>query len=217
MNDSTALRQEIIDCCLWMEAKGFVIGTWGNVSVRLDDGNILITPSRVQYHQMKPEDLVVLAPDGRVVSGYRLATSERELHRGIMNKRPDVGAIIHSHSPYAMAAAAQDSDIPAITEEMCQLLGGPIPLTSRFVPSEKHVELGQVVTESLGSGNALLIRNHGPLCCGATLDEAKVCCQIVEKSAKIYLHLKGGCQMCPIEPQWVRAGRAYFMEAYGRT
>lgn len=217
MKDCLELRQQVIDCCLWLVEKGFVFGTWGNISVRLDDGNILITPSKVKYQTMQPEDLVVLAPDGHVVSGHRLATSEREIHRGVMNRRPDVGAIIHCHSPYAMAAAAQEEDIPPISEEMCQLLGGAIPLSSRFVPSENHAELGQVVTESLGQSNAVLIRNHGPVCCGADLEEAKVCCQIVEKSAKMYLHLKGGCQISPIEDRWVKAARTYFLEAYGKT
>lgn len=217
MNDCVELRQQVIDACLWLVEKGFVFGTWGNISVRLDDGNILITPSKVKYQTMTPDDLVVLAPDGSVVSGHHLATSEREIHRGIMNRRKDVGAIIHMHSPYAMAAAAQESDIPPISEEMCQLLGGGIPLSSRVVPSEKHVELGQVITDSIGSANAVLIRNHGPVCCGTDLEEAKICCQIVEKSAQIYLQLKASGQMNVIEEKWVTAGRKYFLEGYGRT
>ncbi len=217
MNDSISLRQQVIDCCLWLVEKGFVFGTWGNVSVRLDDGNILITPSKVKYQTMTPDDLVVLAPDGSVVSGHHLATSEREIHRGILNQRKDVGAIIHMHSPYAMAAAAQEKAIPPLTEEMCQLLGGAIPLSSRFVPSEKHVELGKVVTESIGNANAVLIRNHGPVCCGADLEEAKVCCEVVEKSAKIFLLLQSAGQMNVIEDRWAAAGRRYFLEGYGHT
>ena len=126
MKDTPELRQSIIDCCLWMEEKGFVIGTWGNVSVRLEDGNILITPSRINYHVMKPEDLVVFAPDGTRIRGFRLPTSERELHRGIMNRRPDVQAIIHSHSPYAMAARQLREASPN-SEEMCQLLAVAYP------------------------------------------------------------------------------------------
>lgn len=217
MKDSQLLRQSVIDCCLWMEEKGFVIGTWGNVSVRLEDGNILITPSRINYHEMTPDDLVVLTPEGKVVNGHRLPTSERELHRGIMNKRADVQAIIHSHSPYAMAAAALESGIPPISEEMCQLLGGGIPLSQRFVPSEKHIELGQVVTDSLGTSNAVLIRNHGPICCGTSLEEAKVCCQVVEKSAKMYLHMGAVQKINIIDEHWVSAGRRYYLEAYGKT
>ena len=100
---------------------------------------------------------------------------------------------------------------------MCQLLGGGIPLSSRFVPSEKHVELGEVVTSSLGEANAVLIRNHGPICCGASLEEAKICCQVVEKSAKMYLHMGGVHTISVIADEWVKAGRRYYLEAYGKT
>ena len=216
-SDSRQLRQQIIDTCLWLGQKGLTISTWGNISVRLADGNLLITPSKIQYDVMTPDDLVVLAPDGTVVRGFRLATSERELHRGILNARPDVNAIIHTHSPYAMACCCLNDGIPPITEEMCQLLGGGIPMTSRFVASEKHVELGEEVTRSIGEANALLIRNHGPVCCGSSLEEAKVCCQVVEKSAQIYLSVKSDPSLQVIEEQWVRAGRIYFKEGYGKT
>ncbi len=217
MTDSTVLRRQVIDACLWLVSQGYSYGTWGNISVKLDGGNILITPSRVDYESMQPDDLVVLAPDGTQLSGTRLASSEREIHRGIMNRREDVGAIIHAHSPYAMAAAAIEGGIPAISEEMCQLIGGAIPLSSRFVPSERHAELGAVVTESLGQVNAVLIRNHGPVCCGATLEEAKICCQVVEKSAKMYLHIATDKRVNRIEEKWVTAGRAYFLHAYGKS
>ena len=215
--DSLELRREVIDTCLWLERMGLTIGTWGNVSLRLNDGNILITPSKVGYHVMKPEDLVVMAPDGRIVDGFRLPTSERELHRGILNRRPDVNAIVHSHSPYAMACCCIEGGIPPMSEEMAQLIGGGIPLSYRFVPSEKHVELGEVVTDSIGESNAVLIRNHGPVCCGSSLAEAKVCAQVVEKAANMYLHINNDKRIIPIEDKWVKAGRIYFKEGYSKT
>lgn len=216
MSDFLQTRHEVINCCRWLQREGYVFGTWGNISVRLEDGNILITPSRVSYDTMAAEDLVVLSPDGAVVSGRRLATSERELHRGIMCARSDVGAIIHVHSAYAMAVAATGESIPPLSEEMCQLIGGEIPITSRFVPSEKHLELGQEATRSIGNKNALLIRNHGSVSCGRTLEEAAVCCQVVEKSAMMYLAVrKGG--FSPVKDEWVKAGREYFLHAYGKT
>ena len=217
MVDNMDLRGEIIETCRWLSSIGYVFGTWGNISVRLDDGNILITPSRVPYDGMEPGDLVVLSPDGKTVSGNRLPTSERELHRGILNRRPDINAIIHTHSPYAMAASAIEGGIPAVTEEMCQMIGGAIPLSSRFVPSEKHEELGKVVSESIGNVNAVLIRNHGPVCCGPSLGEAKVCCRVVEKSAQIYLHIAQRKQINVIEDKWVKAGRRYFLDSYGKS
>ena len=217
MKDCTELRRDVIDTCLWLLEKGLVFGTWGNVSVRLDDGNLLLTPSRLPYEEMTPEDLVVLSPEGTQVSGTRLSTSERELHRRIMLKRPDVGAIIHMHSPWAMAACALEGGVPVISEEMCQLLGGAIPLSERFVPSHRHEELGTVVADSVTDTNALLIRNHGPICFGRTLAEARVCCQVVEKSCQMYLALAAVGKMNVLAPEYVAAGRDYYLNGYGKT
>ncbi len=217
MKDCRELRQEVIDTCLWLKAQGLVFSTWGNISVRLDDGNILITPSKVDYDTMVPEDLVVLAPDGTQVSGTRLSTSEREIHRKVMNKRSDVGAIIHMHSPYAMMAAARNEGVPVISEEMCQLLGGAIPMSSEFVPSDMHVKLGQVVTDSVNETNAILIRNHGPVCFGKNLAEARVCCQVVEKSCKMYIHLLAAGGFQTISDENVARGRDYFLNSYGKS
>ncbi len=217
MRDTIETRREIIETCLWMHEQGLVFGTWGNISARLDDGNILITPSRVPYELMQPKDLVVLAPDGNTVSGIRLSTSERELHRGILNAKKDVGVIIHTHSPYAMAAAARNEGIPVISEEMCQIIGGAIPLTHEFVPSQEHIRLGEMTVKSLTSANALLIRNHGPICFGRDLAEARVCCQIVEKSCKIYLQLLASGGINTIPQEFVDAGRDYYINSYGKS
>ncbi len=217
MKDCLKLRQEIINTCLWLKEKGLIIGTWGNISVRLDDGNILITPSKVAYETMKPEDLVVISIDGNKVSGELLPTSERAIHRMVMQKRPDVGAIIHMHSTYAMAAAARNEGVPVISEEMCQLLGGEIPLSSEFVPSDMHEKLGTVVADSVTVSNAILIRNHGPMCFGHDLEEAKVCCQVVEKSCKMYLHLLAAGEMQMVSEENVIRGRDYFLNSYGKS
>lgn len=217
MKDCLEIRQEVIDTCLWLKSQGLVFSTWGNISVRLDDKNILITPSKLEYDKMRPEDLVVLAPDGTQVSGTRLSTSERNIHRNIMNKRDDVGAIIHMHSPYAMACAARNEGVPVISEEMCQLLGGAIPLSSEFVPSDMHEKLGEVVSESLTDTNAILIRNHGPVCLGADLAQARVCCQVVEKTCKMYLHLLAAGGITTISEKNVVRGRDYFLNGYGKT
>ncbi len=210
-------RTAIIQACRWMRQQGLVFGTWGNISLRLPDGNIMLTPSKVDYDEMCPEDLVVLSPDGDLVGGHRLSTSERELHLGIMRKRTDIGAIIHTHSPYAMAAACREEGIPPFSEEICQLIGGPIPLTHHFVPSAQHKELGRVTTDSVTEANAILIRNHGPMCFGRSLEEAMVCCQILEKSCKIYLHLLAAGSHTVVPEQDVKDGRAYFLNAYGKS
>lgn len=217
MRQEEAVRLEIIDTCRWLCRQGLVFGTWGNVSVRLDDGNIMITPSKIDYDEMVPEDLVILSPEGEVVSGHRLSTSEREIHLGILRKRPDIHAIIHTHSPYAMACAARNDPVPPFSEEICQLIGGAIPLTDHFVPSAGHKELGRVTVDSMTDANAILLRNHGPVCFGRTLAEARVTCQVVEKSCKIFLHLVAAGAYTVVPEEHVLGGRDYFLNAYGKT
>ena len=201
---------------LLMQNLGYVFGTWGNVSVRLDDDRILMTPSKLEYEKMIPEDLVVMTLEGEILSGSHLPTSERELHKKIMKIRPDIQAVIHTHSPYAMAASTLDKGIPPISEEMCQLIGGSIPISREFVPSEQHVKLGNIVADSLGMANAVLIRNHGSVCCGTSLVQARVCCQVVEKSAKMYLHLLGYSKINLVPSELVEAGRKYYLHSYGK-
>ena len=217
MSKDYELRCQIIDTCRWLRQQGLVFGTWGNISVRMDDGNIMITPSKVDYDQMVPEDMVVLSPDGEVVSGHRLSTSEREIHLGVMRKRPDINAIIHMHSTYAMACAARNEAIPPFSEEICQLIGGEIPLTHTFVPSADHKELGRVTVESVTEANAILLRNHGPMCFGRTLEEAKVTCQVLEKSCKIFMHLRAAGDYSVVPEEHVLGGRNYFLHSYGKT
>ncbi|MDR3644279.1 MAG: class II aldolase/adducin family protein [Clostridia bacterium] len=212
--EETALRQSVIDACLELTDIGFVYGTWGNISVRWEDG-MIITPSRISYEQLKPEDLVYVSIDGRTVRGYNTASSEKEIHRLIYAARPEINAIVHCHSAYATAAAAIGDAIPPITEEMCQLIGGEIPATSRFVPSSHHKELGLEASKSIGDKNALLLRNHGPVCCGRDLAEAMITCRVTEKAAKIYV-VTTRKEPAPIAPEWVADGRDYFLNRYGK-
>jgi len=215
MEDSLALREEVIRACRWLEQRSLVIGTWGNLSVRLGD-RILVTPSRVSYQVMKPEDMVIIDLEGRVVQGHRPPTSEREVHRLLYRKRPDIGAIVHCHSEYACAVSSSGRSIPPLIEEMSQLLGGGIPCTRTYVPAGRHLELGQEASETIGGGNALLLRNHGPVCCGRDLDEALLVCLVVEKAAKIYLSLSPRLPLRPIPEQFVEQERTRFLYRYGK-
>lgn len=215
--DGKEIRRQMIDTCLWLEEKNLVMGTWGNVSVRLDDGNILITPSKIPYNEMKPEDLMVIDPKGNIVKGIHLPTSERDIHRNILNIRKDIHVIIHTHSENAMACCAVPDGIPPISEEMAQIIGGGIPVSQKFIPSEKHELLGEEVSRCIGDVNAILIKNHGPVCLGRNLEEAKLCAQVVEKSAKMYLSIRMQGEVNVIEEKWVKAGRRYYTQAYGRT
>jgi len=93
MTEYRELKQAIIDTCLQLEAIGFVIGTYGNASARVP-GGLIVTPSRVDYHSITPDDMVTVADDGHVLDGHRLPSSETDVHRLIYLARSDVGAVL---------------------------------------------------------------------------------------------------------------------------
>lgn len=208
--------RELIATCRKLEACGYFLGTWGNVSMRVDRG-ILLTPSRVEYSTMQPWDLVVIDKDGNVLEGNRNPTSEKEVHRRLLNLRPDVGAVIHAHTENAMAVSALDiSAVPCLVEEMSQLLGGEIPLSRYYVPAEQHAALGAAAAEVIGSGNALILRNHGPVCCGRTLEEAFLTVQVAEKACAIFLKAAAVGRTIEIPQEYVRSERHRFLYSYGK-
>jgi L-fuculose-phosphate aldolase len=215
MDDTLDLRQQIIRSCLWLQERALVIGTWGNVSVRIG-AHALVTPSRVDYLALTPDDFVVIDLDGNVVSGHRTPTSEKEVHRLIYRNRPDIGAIVHCHSEAACAVASTGKGIPPLIEEMSQLLGGGIPCTRRYVPAGRHLALGEEAAKTIGTGSALLLRNHGPVCCGKDLDEALLVCLVVEKAARMYLSLGARMKPRPIPKEFVDQERDRFLYKYGK-
>lgn len=208
-----ALGQEILAACLWLEEKGFVVGTYGNVSVRVPEG-LLITPSRLDYHAMTPDDLVLLSLDGRVLAGARLPSSELEVHRQVYRVRSDVRAIVHTHSLHSAAAASLHTTIPPIIEEQSQVLGGEIRCTE-YVPAGQHQRLGLEAARTLGTDVAVLLANHGGVTCGRTLAEALFATQIVERVAQVYLLTRASGGGIPIPSEFVMSERERYLRKYG--
>lgn len=209
------LAQKIIDVCKWLEEKAFVIGTWGNVSVRCDEGFIL-TPSRIEYKVLKPTDLVIVGLDGKVVQGHHNPSSEKEVHRQIYLARDDVNAVIHCHSLYATAVSCTGDTIPPLLEEMSQLLGGEIFCTQDYVPAAEHADLGKATAAAIKDKNAVLIKNHGPVCCGKDLEEAQTVCCVLEKCAQIYMHVREAGNYKSIPQKYVDSERYRYVNTYGK-
>ena len=84
--ENLKVKQEIIEACLWLQNEKLVIGTWGNVSVRVENG-IIMTPSRIAYDVLQPEDMVTIDYDGNVIDGFRSPTTEREVHRDVYKRQ----------------------------------------------------------------------------------------------------------------------------------
>ncbi len=209
-------RRRILDTCLELETMGYFLGTWGNVSMRAGN-HILLTPSRVNYRTMQPDDIVVIDMEGNRVEGERTPTSEKEVHRLIYRQREDINAIVHCHSLHATAAACAGlNEVPPLMEEMSQLLGGAIPVTAQYVAAERHHELGTAAAAAIGDRSAVLLRNHGPVCCGRDMDEALLVCRVAEKACQIFLLVSPELKPERIDEASVQSERYRYLYKYGR-
>ena len=215
VSDSNELRRAVIAACLRLSELGFCIGTWGNVSVRVTDG-LLITPSRLDYSVMQPEDLVVVSWKGERLRGRRLPSSETELHRLLLERRPDLGAIVHSHSPYASALAAAHRDLPVCLEDMAQIIGGTVHCAA-YTPGGRHRDLAEAAAAAIGNtAMAVLLANHGPIVGGRSLDEAVIAAQVLEKAARVHLYAEAVGGGHAIAPELVAEERHRYLFKYGK-
>jgi L-fuculose-phosphate aldolase len=207
------LKEMMVSFCLRLQAQGLVIGTWGNVSVRVD-GGLIVTPSKVPYEKMRPRDMVTLSLGGGILEGDRLPTSEADIHRALYNLRDDIGAAIHTHSPYATAVACLHRSIPPFVEDLAQIVGGPVNCTP-YVPGGQHEEIAEATVRTIGDSDAVLLANHGPVCCGRDLEECFVTCQVVEKAARMMLAAASCGTMKEIPKEAVKSERHRFLYTYG--
>lgn len=210
-----ALRQAVWEANIRLPRERLVTMTSGNASGRdPESGLVVIKPSGVLYDTMKPEDLVVVDLDGNVVEGKLRPSVDTATHLYIYRHRPDVGGIIHTHSPYATSFAALGEPIPVVLTAIADEFGGPIPC-GPYAPVGGDA-IGAAVVEHIGSSPAILLKNHGVFAIGPNVQAALKAAVMVEDVAKtVHLAmLRGRPEPLP-EEEVARAHRAY-MEKYGQ-
>ncbi len=166
-------------------AKGLVEGTAGNVSARMADGNICITPSSVDYRAMALEDLVVIDPTGEVVEGTRAPSSEKQLHLACYAAFDEVGSVIHSHPVHATMFAVARKPIPACIDEFTVYVGGEVSVTQ--YAQSGTADVGQAAVECLAGRGAALLANHGMVAVGKSPTDALHVTALVERTAEIII------------------------------
>jgi L-fuculose-phosphate aldolase len=175
--------EDVLAAAKQMLADGLVEGTAGNISGRLADGTVCLTPSSVAYDTMTLDDLVVVAPDGEVVRGERFPTTEKDLHLSVLRDHPELGSVIHTHAVHATMFALAREPIPAVIEEVVVYLGGGVPCCE-YRPTGTR-ELGDVVAAALADRGAALLANHGLVTCGVTPAKALHHAALAERTARI--------------------------------
>jgi L-fuculose-phosphate aldolase len=184
-------REEIVRYGRMLHEKGFVAAMDGNLSVRLKQDRILVTPTGLSKGSMRPADLVIVDLDGKQVAGRRHVTSEIGMHLMIYRTRSDIKAIVHAHPPTATGFAAAGI---ALTEPLvCEVVMGLgcIPLARYGTPGT--AELAQSLEPYVPKYDAILMSNHGVVAYGDTLEHAYMKMETVEHFAQISLvtHMLG--------------------------
>lgn len=162
------LREELVETLRRMLAGGLVRGTEGNASARAGD-LVAVSPTALPYDTLHAGDVSLVSADGTLVEG-REPSVELPLHLAVLAARPDVGAVVHTHSPGATALSLDGV--------------GPVPL-ARPEPSGTAA-LGEAVLEAAGDGHAVVVRGHGPVCFGADLADALERAFALEEAARVY-------------------------------
>jgi len=181
-------RQQVVDACRALRDRGLVVGTAGNVSVRVDD-LVVISPSGVDYDEMSVADVGVHTLDGSPVEAALQPSSELPLHLAVYRARPDVRAIVHTHSPQATAWSFRGGPLTPAVEETRYYAIGEVR-TSAPAPAGSD-DLAATATAGLGEGKAVLLAGHGVIAVGADIGEADVVARSVEHQATIAWLLAG--------------------------
>lgn len=169
-------RVDLVDAARRLDQLGLNVNSSGNLSVRLvsDDGldTVLVTPSGVPAAELRPEHLVVLDSDGTVRPGQLAATSEWRLHVALYAARPELAAIVHTHSPEATAASTLGRPLPAVHYVIARFGTGDRVRCAPYATYGTQELADAVVTTLAPSGTACLMANHGALAAGRDLAEA---------------------------------------------
>jgi len=184
--DHPDLREEIVVTCRLMRDSGLVAGTEGNVSARTPGGEVLLTPSGLDYAIMEPEDVVLVSLDGKTLEGAFEPSVETPMHTGIYRSRPETRAVVHTHARYSTTLACLDWEIPPLHYMLANLSEeGRVPV-ARYATYGTE-DLASNAARALGSAHrACLLRNHGTIAVGTTLAEAYARTELLEQMAELY-------------------------------
>ena len=168
-----------------MLRRGLVEGTAGNISARREDGNLVITPSSVDYAEMTLDDLVLVDPDGAVLAAKdgRSPSTEMKLHLACFKAFDDIGSVIHSHPVWATMFAVAHQPIPACIDEFAVYCGGDVLCTEYAASGTPDVGINAV--KALDGRAAALIANHGLVAVGPRPDKVLHVTALVERTAQI--------------------------------
>ncbi len=195
--------------------QGLTVGTWGNLSFRDPETNLIyIKPSGMNYPDIKAEDVVVMNLDREVVEGTRKPSIEYNFHIDILKARKDINCIIHYHPVYSSVFGVIYEDIPGISEDFVQLIGDKVINCDYALPGT--MELAKNVVKGLGERNAVIIPNHGSVCVGGDFNTTLKTIHVLEKTAHVYILSRSIGTPHLIAPDDIKAMQDFAKNHYGQ-
>ncbi len=190
-------RKKIAEYGLQLVKKGLVTRSWGNISLRVDEKNMLITPSGRTYENLKPEEIVLMNYHTLKYDGKIKPSSEYHLHAEIYKHRNEINAVIHTHQMNATTVAAARREVPPIIDDMVQIIGPSVRVAKYTMAGTQKFAKNTV--KALRGRQAALLANHGAVCIGRNLDEAFAASEILEKACKTFIEAEflGGVKTIP--------------------
>ena len=209
------LKHAVYEANMELPHRGLVTYTWGNVSgIDRERGLVVIKPSGVSYDELTPDDLVVLDLDGKVVDGKLNPSSDTKTHLELYKAFPEIGGIVHTHSPYAVGRAQAGRDIPAYGTTHADYFYGPVPccrsLTEQEVEEDYERNTGLVIVETFRQREldpvhvpGAICRNHGPFTWGKDAAQAVYHAVVLEEVAKMAVYTTQIAPDAQPAPQYV--------------
>lgn len=209
------LKHAVYEANMELPHRGLVTYTWGNVSgIDRERGLVVIKPSGVSYDELTPDDLVVLDLDGKVVDGKLNPSSDTKTHLELYKAFPEIGGIVHTHSPYAVGWAQAGRDIPAYGTTHADYFYGPFPccrsLTEQEVEEDYERNTGLVIVETFRQREldpvhvpGAICRNHGPFTWGKDAAQAVYHAVVLEEVAKMAVYTTQIAPDAQPAPQYV--------------
>lgn len=180
--EEMALRRQIVQLGRELSEENLVQGTWGNISVRLDAGHMLCTPSGLNYFRIMPYDIVRVDLDTLAYEGNTKPTGEKTFHAALLFSHPDIYCIIHTHPANSSTFAATHKRIPPADAAYRALLCGDVEVAGYGFPASK--KLSQNVVAAIRNNRACVMENHGMLVCGDSIADAHEKCHAAEDCAR---------------------------------
>lgn len=179
------IREQLVEYGKKLVQCGLVQGTWGNLSVRLDEKYMLVTPSGLDYFRLTPEDMVKVNIETLEYEGTQKPTSEKGIHGGLYVRRPEIGAVIHTHAKYCSIFAAAVKPVPVEPAKGKKIFGDRVEVAEYALPGTK--ELCEHTIRAFGENYGCIMANHGMVCGGASMEEAFVNCRMLETCCEEYI------------------------------